>query len=100
MHDACSQAQHMPCDQPHSSSVPEALERAGTATHSLLACVLTYTHSHVACCVLCAAPPGAPGAANGLISEMFGVKSGPALVRSNCILAVAAGVCAPLVALR
>jgi hypothetical protein len=44
--------------------------------------------------------PGAPGAANGLISEVFGVKSGPALVRSNCILAIAAGVCAPLVALR
>ncbi|WIA21170.1 hypothetical protein OEZ86_005042 [Tetradesmus obliquus] len=43
---------------------------------------------------------GAPGAANGLISEVAGIKSGPALVRSNCILAVAAGVCAPLVALR
>jgi hypothetical protein len=50
--------------------------------------------------MLRAAPSGAPGAANGMISEMFGVKSGPALVRSNCILAVAAGVCAPLVALR
>jgi hypothetical protein len=45
-------------------------------------------------------PPGAPGQANGLISECLGIKSGPLLVRSNLILAVAAFVCAPLVSLR
>jgi hypothetical protein len=83
--------------------VPEVLECACTATNRLLACLLacllTYILSHVRMRAVCC-PSGAPGAANGLISEMFGVQSGPALVRSNCILAVAAGVCAPLVALR
>jgi amino acid permease len=43
---------------------------------------------------------GAPGAGNGLVSELFGVKSGPLLQRSNIILGVAAAVCAPLVAVR
>lgn len=43
---------------------------------------------------------GAPGAANGLVSELVGVKSGPLLQRSNIILGVAAVVCAPLVAIR
>jgi hypothetical protein len=47
-------------------------------------------------------PPssGAPGAANGLISELFGVKSGPLLQRSNIILGLAAFGCLPLVSIR
>lgn len=43
---------------------------------------------------------GAPGAANGLMSELFGVKSGPLLQRSNIILGLAGLACLPLVSIR
>jgi hypothetical protein len=55
---------------------------------------------NIAACLSSFACAGAPGAANGLISELFGVKSGPLLQRSNIILGLAAFACLPLVSIR
>lgn len=80
--------------------------RPGCAASINLSSVGGGTSSHVCMlsrllansrCVCCA---GAPGAANGLMSELFGVKSGPLLQRSNIIIGLAAFACLPLVSIR
>jgi hypothetical protein len=38
--------------------------------------------------------------ANGLVSELAGITSGPLVVRNNAVMAVAGAICGPLVALR